>query len=73
MNRERTTFTLDSEIIKELNSISEELNLKKSHIVEKALILYFDYLDVKIAKKRIADKKDEIIPAKDVWKELGLD
>jgi len=31
-------------IIDELNSVSEELNEKKSHIVEKALSMYFDHI-----------------------------
>ena len=72
MQRERATFTLDKEVIGELNSIAKELHLKKSHIIERALIIYFDYLDVEIAKKRLADKNDAVIPAEDVWNELGL-
>ena len=73
MHRERATFTLESEVIEELNSIAKEMNLKKSHIIEKALILYFDMLDIDIAKKRLKDKKDSVLPAEDVWKNLGID
>ena len=72
MQRERATFTLDHEVIKELDSIAKELHLKKSHIIERALIIYFDYLDIEIAKQRLADKNDAVIPAEDVWNELGL-
>jgi predicted DNA-binding protein len=62
-------------MIDELNEVSEELNEKKSHIVEKALSMYFDYIDEKIADKRLDDLKcgkEKTIPAEDVFKELGL-
>jgi len=68
-------FALDQDIIDELNTVSAELKEKKSHIVEKALLLYFDILDIKIADKRMNDVKkgkSKLIPAKDVYKELGL-
>ncbi len=55
----RTTFTLSDTIVEELNSISKELNQKKSHIVEKALSIYFDLLDEQIANKRLDDLKKE--------------
>jgi predicted DNA-binding protein len=75
MNRPKAIFTLDQHIIDELNEISKELNEKKSHIVEKALLLYFDLLDIKIADKRLRDVKQgksKLISAEDVYKELGL-
>jgi len=75
MQKIRSTFTVSDFIIDELNSVSEELNEKKSHIVEKALNMYFDYIDEKIADKRldnIKSKKEKIIPADDVFKELGI-
>ena len=39
------------------------------------LTLYFDLLDIKIADKRMKDIKEgksKLIPAEDVYKELGL-
>ncbi|MGD2087454.1 MAG: ribbon-helix-helix domain-containing protein [Candidatus Aminicenantes bacterium] len=75
MSRPKIVFTLDEEIIAELNLISKELKQKKSHIVEKALTLYFDLLDVKIADKRMKDVKEgksKLIPAEEVYKDLGL-
>lgn len=75
MHKIRSTFTVSDFIIDELNSVSEELNEKKSHIVEKALSMYFDALDEKLSDKRLKnleDKKEKLIPANEVFKELGL-
>ena len=75
MQKIRSTFTVSDFIIEELNDVSEELNEKKSHIVEKALTMYFDYIDVQISDKRLDDiksGKEKMIPAEDVFKELGL-
>jgi predicted DNA-binding protein len=75
MQKIRSTFTVSDFIIDELESVSQELGEKKSHIVEKALNMYFDYLDEKIADKRLDDLKSgktATIPAEEVFKELGL-
>ena len=75
MQKIRSTFTVSDFIIEELNEISKELNEKKSHIVEKALNMYFDYIDEKIADKRLDDLKsgqEKLIPADTVFKELGI-
>lgn len=75
MHKIRSTFTVSDFIIDELNSVAEELNEKKSHIVEKALSMYFDALDEKLSDKRLKnleDKKEKLIPASEVFKELGL-
>ena len=75
MQKIRSTFTISDYIVDELNEVSTELNEKKSHIVEDALTMYFDYLDAKIADKRIDDiksGKEKVIPAEEVFKELGL-
>ena len=75
MNRPKAIFTLDQHIIDELDEISRELNEKKSHIVEKALLLYFDLLDIRIADRRMKDikkGKSKLISAEDLYKELGL-
>lgn len=75
MQKIRSTFTVSDFIIDELESVSKELNEKKSHIVEKALSMYFDTLDEKLSDQRLKnleDKKEKMIPASEVFKELGL-
>ncbi|TKI69649.1 CopG family transcriptional regulator [Sulfurimonas crateris] len=75
MHKIRSTFTVSDFIIDELNSVSQELNEKKSHIVEKALSMYFDALDEKLSDQRLKNlenKKEKLIPASEVFKELGL-
>jgi predicted DNA-binding protein len=69
-------ITLPESISDELNQVSEELQTKKSHIISKALELYFDELDLQIAEKRLKEakeNKDELIPAEKVWRELGIE
>jgi predicted transcriptional regulator len=51
----RHNITIDEDVSKELESVAEELREKKSAIIEKALETYFDLLDLKLAKKRLAD------------------
>jgi predicted DNA-binding protein len=71
----RHNITLDEEISKELETVAEELGEKKSNIIEKALTVYFDLLDLKIAQKRLKALKagrDRLVDAEDVWKRLGL-
>jgi predicted DNA-binding protein len=75
MQKLRATFTLSDFLVDELNSISDTLGEKKSHIVEKALSLYFDYLDETIADKRLQKLKNgetKKVSADEVWKELGI-
>lgn len=75
MERPKATFTIDKNILMELDSVAKELGKKKSHIVEQALELYFDAVDAMIADSRLdglASGKDKAIPAEEVWKELGL-
>ncbi len=75
MERPKVTFTIDKNILLELNSIAKELGQKKSHIVEQALELYFDTVDTLISDgrlDRLACGKDKTIAAEDVWKKLGL-
>ncbi len=71
----RHNITLDEDVSKELDTMAEELGEKKSKIIEKALTVYFDLLDLKLAKKRMKDLeegRDKLIDAKEVWKDLGL-
>ena len=75
MKKLRSTFTISDYIIDELEDVAKELNEKKSHIVEKALSLYFDYLDTQLTDKRLDDLKkgkEKLISADEVFKELGL-
>jgi len=75
MQKIRSTFTISDFVIDELNAVSSELQEKKSHIVENALNMYFDYIDEKIADKRLDDLKagkEKLIPADKVFEELGI-
>ncbi len=75
VNVTKMSITLDNEIANELNAIALELNEKKSHLIENALMLYFDMLDEKLSDKRLRELQTgevKIIPAEEVWKELGL-
>jgi predicted DNA-binding protein len=71
----RHNITLDEEVSKELDTMAKELGEKKSKIIEKALAVYFDLLDLKLAKKRmkeLEEGRDKLIDAEDVWKNLGV-
>jgi len=54
----RINITLPKSLEEELTSVSKELNEKKSHIVARALNLYFDELDTLIADNRYQRYKD---------------
>ncbi len=71
----RHNITLDEDISHELETIAGELGEKKSSVIEKALAVYFDFLDLKLVQKRMKDLKegqDTIVDARKVWKELGI-
>ncbi len=71
----RHNITLDEDVSKELETIAQELGEKKSKIIEKALTVYFDLLDLKLAKKRmkeLEEGRDKLIDAEEVWKDLGI-
>lgn len=71
----RHNITLDQDVSKELEGLAAELKEKKSAIIEKALEAYFDLLDLKVAKKRLADLekgRDRLLDAEEVWKKLGI-
>jgi len=72
MSRTRAIFTLDSELVQELGELSAELTMTRSGLVEQSLLFYFDYLDVTLAEKRLADDGDEVVPGEKVFEELGL-
>lgn len=56
-NAVKMSITIDKEVARELESTALELNDKKSRIIQKALMFYFDYLDEKIADKRLDELK----------------
>ncbi|MEN6311812.1 MAG: CopG family transcriptional regulator [Acidobacteriota bacterium] len=71
----RHNITLDEDVSKELQSVSDELGEKKSAIIEKALEAYFDLLDLKLAQKRLSDLekgRDAVVDADEVWRKLGI-
>ena len=71
----KSTFTLPEELVNELNEFTKETGLKKSNIIAKALEMYFDYLDLKVAEKRlkeIEENKLETLSISEMKKELGI-
>jgi predicted transcriptional regulator len=71
----RYNITLDEDVSRELETMAEELGEKKSHIIEKALTVYFDLLDLKLAKKRMSDLmegRDSLLDSEKVWEELDI-
>ncbi len=71
----RHNITLDEEVSKELEIMANELGEKKSKIIEKALTVYFDLLDIKLAEKRLKElekDRDKLIDAEEVWKKFGI-
>lgn len=71
----RHNITIDEEVSKELDTMAKELGEKKSKIIEKALTVYFDLLDIKLAEKRMKELekgRDKLIDAEEVWKNLGI-
>lgn len=75
VNVTKMSITLDNSVADELNALAKELNEKKSHLIENALMLYFDMLDEKLSDKRLREVDEGIatpISAEEVWKELGI-
>ncbi len=71
----RHNITLDADVSRELETMAVELGEKKSDIIEKALAVYFDFLDLMPAEKRLKDYeagRDKLVDAEDVWKNLGI-
>jgi len=58
MGFKRITITLSDEKYEEINNVSRELNEKKSRLISKALDMYMDYLDLKLAVKRAEDYEE---------------
>lgn len=74
-NAVKMSITIDKEVARELESTALELNDKKSRIIQKALMFYFDYLDEKIADKRLDELKTgktHTVSAEEAYKLLEL-
>ncbi len=54
----RINITLPKSLEEELTSVAKELDDKKSHIIARALNLYFDELDTLIADNRYKKYKE---------------
>jgi len=72
MNTVRLNITLPSSVNEDICHYAKELNEKKSHIISSALDMYFDYLDIRVAEKRLNDK-DPTISMEDFFKKLDSD
>jgi hypothetical protein len=73
MNTTRLNITLPTSINNDITRYAEELNEKKSHIIASALEMYFDYLDIKVAEKRLNDSNFKTVSMDEFFKELDLD
>lgn len=74
MKKVKVSFTLSKPIVDELSFMAEELNEKKSHLIEKALDYYFSCIDEKMAiasAKAVEEGKEELYDLEDVLKEMG--
>jgi len=71
MNTVRLNITLPTAVNDDINHYAKELNEKKSHIISSALEMYFDYLDIKVAEKRLNDPDFKSVPMNEFFKELG--
>jgi len=72
MNTVRLNITLPASINNDMNHFAEELNEKKSHIIASALEMYFDYLDLKVAEKRLSEDDGTRYTTEEVFNELGI-
>ena len=63
-NSAKISFTIQNALKNELDALSKDLNMPKSKIIARSLELYFDTLDLKIAKSRLKNpqiiKQDEM-------------
>jgi len=71
MNTARLNITIPSTMNEQINIFAEELNEKKSHIIASALDMYFDYLDIRVAEKRLNDD-EPTLTLDEMKKNLGL-
>jgi len=72
MNTVRLNITLPSAVNDDITRYANELNEKKSHLIASALDMYFDYLDIRVAEKRLNDN-EPTVSMDNFFKELGVD
>ena len=72
MNTVRLNITLPSSVNDDITRYAKELNEKKSHIITSALDMYFDYLDLKVAEKRLDEDDGVRYSVDEVFDELGI-
>jgi hypothetical protein len=71
MNNVRLNITLPASLNNDITRYAEELNEKKSHIIASALDMYFDYIDLKEAERRLENNEPNLT-LDEMRKELGL-
>ncbi len=71
-NTVRLNITLPASLNDDINHFAEELNEKKSHIIASALEMYFDYLDIRVAEKRLEEDDGTRYTLDEVFNELGV-
>jgi len=72
MNTVRLNITLPVSVNNDITRYADELNEKKSHLIASALDMYFDYLDLREAEKRL-EEKEPTVAMDDFFQELGVD
>ncbi|SFV74566.1 hypothetical protein MNB_SM-3-457 [hydrothermal vent metagenome] len=71
MGTVRLNITLPESINNDIDRYAKELNEKKSHIIASALDMYFDYIDLKEAEKRL-EANEPTVTLDEIKKELSL-
>ena len=71
MGTVRLNITLPESVNNDINRYAQQLKEKKSHIIASALDMYFDYIDLKEAEKRL-EANEPTITLEEMRKELGL-
>jgi predicted DNA-binding protein len=73
--KQAINIRLEKEIVESLDTYASELDKTRTHLIEKAIELYFDRLDEMIADKRIDNLKagkSTVIPLEEVFKKAGI-
>jgi len=72
MNTTRLNITLPTSLNNDITRYAKELGQKKSHIIVSALDKYFDYIDLKVAEKRLDEDDGIRYSIDEVFEELGV-
>jgi len=71
MSTTRLNITIPTSLNNDMTRYAEELNEKKSHIIASALDMYFDYIDLKEAERRV-ELNEPTLSLDEMRKELGI-